>query len=561
VVRRPSRTARAAAVALTGCGIASALAQVPLPPQTDPGLIQRRVEPRRAPPRGVQLPEMRTGPGAVAPDAVKSVKVRIREVRIEGATAVPLDKMLARARDYLGREITGAEIFELARELTAMYRNAGYILSQVVVPPQSLSEAVLVLRVVEGYVASVRVEGDPAVAGALTEIGEKIKASRPLEAAVLERYLLIANDLPGVRLRSVLSPSQTPGAADLTLIATVKKAEGYASLDNYGSKYLGPGQLTVGAAANQLFGAGDQLRLTALSTGNSELGYGQLAYTQALGTEGTKAGAAVSRARTRPGDVLEPAEVRGRADTGSVSLSHPVWRTRNESVLGRLVYDHRNVDTDVLGTRVIEDRIRALRAGLTWLALDRLDGRNTFDLEYSNGLGGTRQDDPLKSRAGADGRFRKAAFDYERAQRIGASWALTLGMAGQWSGEPLLSSEQFFIGGRRYGRAYEPAELAGDRALAWRMEPAYLARAGDGPPWQLYAFHDIGKVWYASNDDSGTRPSVSLASAGLGVRAPFGRDVTATLEAAWPLTKPVASYEASGHGDRVRILGSVTARF
>jgi hemolysin activation/secretion protein len=546
---------------MAGLGIASAFAQVSLPPQTDPGSIQPRVEPRRAVPRGIQLPEMKTGPGAVVPEALKAVKVRLREVRIEGATALPLESLQARARDYLGREITGAEIFELARELTAMYRSAGYILSQVVVPPQSLGEAVLTLRVVEGYIASVRVEGDPAVAAALTRIGEKIKASRPLEGAVLERYLLIANDLPGVRLRSVLSPSQTPGAADLTLIATVRKAEGFAALDNYGSKYLGPGQLTVGAAANQLLGAGDQLRVTALSTGNSELGYGQLAYVQALGSEGLKAGASFSRAATHPGDVLEPFDVRGRADTASVSLGYPVWRTRNASVLARIVYDHRDVQTGVLGTRVIEDRIRALRAGLTWLGLDRLDGRNILDLEYSNGLDGTRQDDPLKSRAGADGRFGKAVFDYERVQPLGASWALTLGLGGQWTDEPLLSSEQFFLGGRRFGRAYEPAELAGDRALAWRMEPAYLARVGGGPPWQLYAFHDVGKVWYASNADSGTRPGQSLASAGFGARAPLDRNFTAALEAAWPLTRPVGSYQASGHGGRVRILGSIVMRF
>ncbi|HZR67807.1 MAG TPA: ShlB/FhaC/HecB family hemolysin secretion/activation protein [Burkholderiales bacterium] len=551
---------RVAGAAVLSMAEAAALAQVALPPQTDPGLIERRLEPRRAPPRGVQLPEMKAGPGAVAPDAVKSVKVRLKEIRIEGATAVPLERLQARAREYLYREITGADIFELARELTALYRNDGYILSQVIVPPQSLGEAVLTLRVLEGYIASVRVEAEPPLATKLAELGEKIKASRPLRADVLERYLLIANDLPGMQLRSVLSPSQTPGAADLTLIATVKKAEGYASLDNYGSKYLGPAQLTASAAANQLLGAGDQLRVTGLSTGNAELGYGQVSYTSAVGTEGLKLGAAFSRAATHPGDALQPFDVRGRSDTASASVTYPVLRTRNQSALGRLVYDHRNVDTDVLGVRVIEDRVRALRLGLTGLALDALDGRNTFDLEYSRGLDGTRPDDPLKSRAGAEGRFRKLALDYERVQRLGARWALTVGLGGQWTREPLLSSEQFFLGGRRFGRAYEPAELAGDRGLAWRMEPAWLGGEG-ATPYQVYVFHDVGKVWFESNADSPPRPAQSLASAGIGTRASLDRNVSLGLEAAWPLTRPVASYQATGHGDRVRVLGSIAFRF
>src|SRR6185436_2342371 len=168
-----------------------------------------------------------------------------------------------------GREITGAQIFELANKLTVLYRNEGYLLSQVIVPPQSLSGGRLTLRAVEGH---------ENVRATLVALGERIKASRPLHSSALERYLLIANDLAGVQLRSVLTPSQTTGAADLTLIATLKRVEGYLSLDNYGSKYLGPGQLNASVAANRLIG-NDQLRFSGTTTGsNDELNYGQIAY-------------------------------------------------------------------------------------------------------------------------------------------------------------------------------------------------------------------------------------------------------------------------------------------
>jgi hemolysin activation/secretion protein len=182
------------------------------------------------------VPEIRTPAPAALPDALKAVRVRLKEVSIEGS-AVLMEQAWALANRYVGREITAAEIFELARELTALYRNAGYILSQVIVPPQTLSDGRLSLRVVEGYIANVRIEGDTEVSGKLAELGDKIKASRPLKAGDLERYLLLANDLPGVRVRAVLSPSPAGvGAADLTLVATVRKIDGSLSLDNYGSK-------------------------------------------------------------------------------------------------------------------------------------------------------------------------------------------------------------------------------------------------------------------------------------------------------------------------------------
>ena len=181
-------------------------------PSIDPGRAPERVAPAPAPAPRPALPELPKPSGEV-PDALKSVKVVLREVAIEG-TSLLLPQAQEMARGIVGPTITGADIFELARSLTALYRNAGYLLTVVIVPPQELSSGRLRLRVVEGYIANVHVEGDPAVAGRLTQLGEKIKASQPLQADDLERYLLLANDLPGVRVRAVLSPSQTPGAAE-----------------------------------------------------------------------------------------------------------------------------------------------------------------------------------------------------------------------------------------------------------------------------------------------------------------------------------------------------------
>ena len=355
---------------IAGCGIAGALAvaaaahaQVPLPSPADPGRVEQRAAPPPARSRVPELPRVEGAPSEV-PEALKGARVALKEVRIDGATAIPNERLQRVARRYVGREITGAEIFELARELTALYREEGYLLSFVVVPPQSLADGRLVLRAVEGYIDNVVVLGDPGLRETLAGLGEKIRASRPLKASVLERYLLIANDLAGVQLRSILAPSATPGAADLTFVATVKKAEGFLSLDDYGSKYLGPGQLSVGAAANRLAG-NDQLHFTGVTTGNGELKYGQLAYGRVVNREGLKLGASVSQARTKPGDALEPFDVRGQADTVSLSTAYPLVRMRNRSLLGRAVFDARNIDTDILGARFTEDRIRALRFGLT----------------------------------------------------------------------------------------------------------------------------------------------------------------------------------------------------
>ncbi len=560
---RAGRWLRVGSLGLLGPLTGAVLAQGITPPAAiDPGRLRERFDVPAAPPRGAQLPPLRGGLGDAAPATLRDIRVTLHKIIVEGATVFSPEALSQLTAAYLGREISGSDIFALAQALTAYYRNAGYFLSLALVPPQSLDDTTLTLRVIEGYVDRVHIEGDPRVRARLAAIGERIRASRPLRAEVLERYLLLANDLPGVQLRSVLAPAQTPGAADLTLIASVTDMDGFASWDNYGSRYLGPNQGTLGLSFNQLLGGNDQLRLLGVGSGGEELSYSQLGYSRVLDEEGVTAGLSVSQARTRPGDILRVFDIHGRSDTLALTLMVPVRRSRHHNLALRLAYDVADVDTSILGSRTTEDRIRAVRAGLSWQLLDSLDGQNTLDVDLSQGVGGTAATDLLKSRLGADGQFNKLTFEYTRFHPWSARWGLGLGLAGQWTqSQPLLSSEQFALGGRRYGRAYEPAELVGDRGLALRLEPRYSGVSAD--PWlrsyQLLAFYDVGEVSRVGAREAGVPISQSLASAGLGTRLYFAGNVTVQLEAAWPLTKELAS--ATQDGKAVRLLGSLHVRF
>lgn len=541
----------------------AARAQTVVPPASaDPGRLRGRIEAPLSPPEAMRLPELKGAGQAQVPESVRALRITLSAVQVEGSTVYTPEQLQTQTASYVGREISGADIYALAQALTTRYRNDGYFLSVVIVPPQSLTGGVLSLRVIEGHIASVRVEGDPRLREKLQAIGAQIQAARPLSAEALERYLLIANDFPGLRLRSVLAPSQTVGAADLTLIASVRDVEGFYSYDNYGSRYLGPGQSTAGLTVNQLLGINDQWRIIGAGTGNSEMGYAQLSYAQTLNIEGLQLNATVSQARTRPGDSLRAFDVRGYSDAWTLGLVFPWLRTRNQSVSMRLAYDHADIRSDILGSRVSEDHIRALRAGLGWRGLDALGGQNTLDLDYSKGLGGTQEDDPLKSRVGADGQFSKVTMEYTRQQPLGGNWSLGLGLAGQWTPErPLLSSEQFALGGRRYGRAYDAAELVGDRGWALRVEPR---RQGvtDGDwlrAWQLFGFYDVGEVGRFGTQSAGTPWHQSLASAGLGTRLHLVGSASVQLEAAWPMTRTPAS--PSGEGKSARLLGSLLISF
>jgi hemolysin activation/secretion protein len=121
----------------------------------------------------------------------------------------------------------------------------------------------------------------------------------------------------------------------------------------------------------------------------------------------------------------------------------------------------------------------------------------------------------------------------------------------------LLLPEQFALGGARFGRAYDPAEITGDDAVAGSLELRYgrFVESRFLRSYQLYAFYDVGAVWNQDVSDGTQRQS--LASAGGGIRLALPQDFAASLEIAKALTRRVAA-----EGDKpVRVFVSVSASF
>src|SRR5690606_6712537 len=120
----------------------------------------------------------------------------------------------------------------------------------------------------------------------MQQFASYLQKDEPLNVGDLERYLLLINDLPGVDARGILSPSQQAGAANLRIITTRDPFDALVQIDNHGSRYLGPLQLTGAGSLNNFFGVNDRVTgqlVLAPDLGGAddlELGYLALAYMQ-----------------------------------------------------------------------------------------------------------------------------------------------------------------------------------------------------------------------------------------------------------------------------------------
>jgi hemolysin activation/secretion protein len=550
------------AVTALGIGVAmpASAQQAPLR-SAEPSQVERRLAAPAQPSPGVEFERPEEPEPSLEQAPLRFV---LTGVVIEGSTVYPEGAFASLYEDRLATEITLDDVKALAAAVTDRYRRDGYVLSRAVVEPQDLDFGLLHIRVIEGYVASVVFAGNIGGSKALLDsYVRRIVDERPLTLATLERYLLLVSDIPGLRARaSVAASADDPAAHQLILEVDHRTWQGFAAIDNRGTRTVGPWTASAALVGNSLLGLHERTRLRASTVPDrpEELVFFDLSQDYRVGGEGTQLGLTLSRSAISAGGNLKPLDVSSAELHADARALHPLLRSRAASLWLTGDIDLRDSYQRAVGVELYDDQLRVLRAGLVFAGTDPLAGVDNATLEFSRGLSilGASPRDPAR-RSRPDGRpdFDKLVATFSRFQPIRESWGVQASAAAQKSFQPLFSAEQFAIGGPAFGRGFDPAEYTGDDGAGLSVElqrdvpllPAWLR------PAQLYAFYDLGAVWNGTGDGGTSRDVVS--SAGVGLRLRLADTLLVGIEAAKPLFRDVIT---EGNRD-FRLFFSLSAGF
>lgn len=551
--------------------LAAVPGRVEVPATVNPGVIGNQLQykpklPSISPGGPPIQQEKPPAPGTFGAEAER-IKFKLTSVIIEGNTVFTTAQLRTLYQDKLNKTITVAELQDIVKSITNYYRNSGYILSRAVIPPQHVKEGVVRIKIVEGYIGNVNVIGHPKGAKDLVAAyGDRIKQSKPLQVKVMERYLFIANDIPGVDTKAVLEPSKLQvGAADLNLDTKTDWFNGFLSYDNYGTRYIGPQEVTAGATANSVFRSGDATRFTYVGTSKGdELQYKDLFYDNPIGSKGWRLSLDANQALTNPLFTLQPLQVAGIATDYNGALRYPIVRSREKNISFETGFNYLDSYTTQLDVPLYTDHIRSVRVGGATDFADRFMGSNQLGAMLTEGIpcfGATTDAQSFfTSRYGATSKYTKIGAQASRLQKLFGKFSLYGLAKGQYSFNPLLASEQFAYGGSQLGRGYDPAEIIADRGVGGTLE----LRADTTPGLfnlqvvELYVFYDAGKVWNIRNVQS-IPASQSATSTGFGARFYFMKYLTGNLMWTQPLSRKVQSLQQIGNGSLPRIFFSITA--
>jgi len=433
--------------------------------------------------------------------------VRVKRVKVTGNTHFSEGDLIAAANIVPDRDLTLADLRAAAARISAFYNSRGFFLASAYLPAQDVSDGAVEIAVVEGRYGKIDVRNQAGLAdGRARQVLSGLDSGDLVANGPLERRLLLLSDIPGVRVRSTLSPGSAVGTSDLVVdIDRGRRVTGSVEADNSGNRYTGTYRAGGTINLNNPTGLGDLLSLRVLAS-EGGLAYGRASYQAPVGD--ATLGIAFTHLQYELGREFRVLEGKGTADILSVFGSYPLIRSRGANLYALAGVDAKSLEDKIGLVSTKSDRrlgVANLGLGGDWRDGFAGGGSNTFSAGVAVGeldirSPAEREADALTARS--DGGFGKFQGSFSRLQSLGGPLSLYGSVRGQLAFDNLDSSEKIQLGGAYGVRAYPEGEAYGDHGYVATVEARLLLnRRDEGLPgqFQLIGFVDAGEVQFAQD--------------------------------------------------------------
>jgi hemolysin activation/secretion protein len=446
----------------------------------------------------------------------------------------------------IGETVSRPLLDDIGDDIQSKYRRDGYVAPAVVVLDTELRSSTPRIHVLEAAIEEIELRGNAGpYSGTVMDRARELRGGA-IEVRRMQAFLQRLRQLPGLTIRASFEPrASSPNQMSLVLDAQYEAVSGAVSVNNRGTEELGRTLIAGRISANGLLGSQSAVSLRAATSEESDryryVG-ARVERSVSLLTAGLDA--SESRAELESGYEYESRRSRIEVRTTWVRdealeiepFTALTWRDA-EGRYPEMEISQMRTRTLELGavTRYAHARTSAyVRSGFT-LGMDAL-GARAYDIS----------DSP------ADLSFSKVSVDVGVIRALSNRWRVRVDAEGQWSDADLPAGERFAFGGATLGRAFDVAELIGDKGGALGVQLEQIQR------WKhlwlqqssVYVQSDYG---YASDRVYGSDAAASL-TAGIKAWLP---SAVARLE----LSTPVMRAQSAEPADDVRAFAEIQFSF
>jgi len=446
----------------------------------------------------------------------------VRQFKITGNTVLTDQALVELTQPYLNREVLFDEFSQLRDEITRAYVDKGYINSGAVIPPQTVKDGVIEIKVIEGRLVDIEYKTNGRLRESYVRHRLQQSGDEALNVYQLEQRLQqLQQDDRIQSVQAALVPTGERGKSHLRLtLIEATPIHSTLHLDNYETPSVGAEAIRLNVAHNNLSGYGDRLeagfdRSEGLWSANGRYQVSPNAGETLFDLHVTHSESEVIEA---PFDRLD---INSESSTFGLTMSHAITNTLHRTLRVSVAGAVRRSKSFLLGQPFSfsegaekgESKVTALRFGLDW---SQRSGREVFVARSLLSVGIDALDATVHAGNMPDSEFSALLLQGQWARRL-QWWNAQVFARGdlQLTNTPLLGLEQFSIGGHATVRGYRESTLVRDQGWVVSVE-------GRVPLWQRRAarfdvgvFADAGRAW---NIGRVTSDKDTLASVGLGLR-------------------------------------------
>ena len=486
-----------------------------------------------------------------------AVKFPIKSVRVEGNTLLSEDALSHIAQRVVGPDRSLADLRQAASAIQQAYREAGYSGVIAYVPQQELTEGDVVIKVVEGKLAQVLVEGNSAHdEWNIRHSLPGLKEGETPRATDIDRNIQIANENPSKQIEVELGAGAGPGDVDATV--RVRKDERplrvLVGFDNTGNPATGDYRASIGLQHANLWNR-DHVFTAQYQTSPGELDLVKIysaGYRIPLYSFSSSVDLFFAHSSVDSADTLTPAgslQFTGKGDIAGLRFNHHLMRIGEYDQRIIAGIDWRRYDnTCALGSfgpagcGPAGEDITVVPLILTYTGQRETPAYSwgtSISAIHNIGGSGEAQFDAVRS--GATKHYTAFRWTAFAGRSLPNGFGVQARVSAQYSANALVPGEQFGLGGTDNVRGYRERELGGDVGIFLNLEalapPVISTKVRNtGLILRPLVFVDYGHVFnHKDTPCRGVDTNCELASIGAGLRLSAGRSLYGRFDIGYAL--------------------------
>jgi len=492
--------------------------------------------------------------------------ITLKHVKFQGVTILGDMELRGLMEPFLNTPMSYEQMLEIGMVVESYYRQNNY-LARAILPPQDLTEGVLLVDVIESVFSKVEIEQEleelPNTQAHVTALIEnQQRTGEPLNTKSIDRALALANDVPGLNVQGSLRQGREAGETELLLkLYQGRTRQAELSIDNGGSRSTGAIRLMATLNWFNPNDLADLLNVVAVHTQGSD--YARLAYSVPVGTDGWRMGVNTSLMdyKVIVGDQGMVGAV-GRAVTQGLEWVYPMLRADDSSATVTVSADKKTFqNTSAQGLLMSDYQSKVLTAQVSgfYRDLNPGGGTGTYSVQLSSGevdLTGSLSQQTDKNTTQTEGVFNKLRLNGTWQQAVTTQTSAFVSYTAQVADKNLDSSEKMQLGGMNGVRAYPTGEGSGSEGQMVQLELRHQLENGIN----LAAFYDWGQVWLQHDPNYPGGPQHNLNTyKGIGASVGYTFENGVSIKGTWarkvgdnPNPNPINGNDMDGSRDRNR---------